>query len=121
MNPVQPDHVKSRVTLYFFGALIIVLMALGGLTALFFYFFVGGQAPPFANPDEFARWMNTGKGYYERGEATNAVDAFQKAVALQPTHPDALLNLANASLLAGQSEQTLRSAQEVLSLEPNSP
>jgi Flp pilus assembly protein TadD len=121
MNPVQPDHVKSRVTLYFFGALIIVLMALGGLTALFFYFFGGGQAPPFASPDEFARWMNTGKGYYERGEATNAVDAFQKAVALQPTHPDALLNLANACLLAGQSEQALRSAQEVLSLEPNSP
>src|SRR2546427_5134427 len=120
MNPVQPDHVKSRVTLYFFGALVVVLMALGALIGLFFYFFVGVRAPPFASTDEFARLMNTGRSYYEQGEATNAVEAFQKAVALQPTHPDALLNLANACLLADQSDHALQFAQAVLSMDPNS-
>src|SRR6266542_344198 len=118
MKPVQPDHVKSRVTLYFFGALVVVLMALGAVTALFLYFFAGVQAP--SGADDFARLMNTGKGCYERGEATRAVDAFQKAVALQPTHPDALLNLANACLLASDSGHSLQLAQEVLSLDPNS-
>ena len=88
------------------------------LAPLFFAFWMWRQSP--AGGDEFARWMNTGKGCYERGEATKAADAFQKAVALQPTHPDALLNLANACLLAGQSDRALQFAQEVLSLDPNS-
>jgi Flp pilus assembly protein TadD len=118
MKPVGPDHVKSRVTLYFFGALVVVLMALGGVIALFYYFFVGVHAP--SGADDFARWMNTGKSYYEQGAATNALEAFQKAVALQPTDPDPLLNLANACLLAGQSEEALKFAQQVLSLDADS-
>src|SRR5580765_7016543 len=120
MKPVRPDHVKSRVPLYFFAALVVVLLALGALAALFIYFFVGAQAPPFASSDEFARLMNTGKSYYEQGAATNAVEAFLKAVALQPTDPDPLLNLANACLLAGQSEDALKFAQQVLSLDADS-
>ena len=122
MNPVQPDHVKSRVTLYLFGAVVValVLAALGALTALFFYFFAGVQAPPFASADGFARLMNTGKSYYEQGDATNAIAAFRKAVALQPVHPDALLNLANAYLLAGQGDDAIQVARQVLNLEPSS-
>ena len=112
MKPVRPDHVKSRVTLYFFGALVtvVVLLALGAIVALLFYFFAGAQAPPFAAADGFARLMNIGKSYYEQGDATNAVEAFRKAVALQPTDPDPLLNLANACLLADQSENALKFA-----------
>src|SRR5207248_11003144 len=68
---------------------------------------------------EFARLMNTGKGYYEQGDAARAIDSFQKAVALQPTHPDALLNLANAYLLGGQSENAIKVAQQVSSMDPN--
>src|SRR5204863_4238893 len=45
---------------------------------------------------------------------------FEKAVALAPTHPDALLNLANAYLLAGQASDAIREAQDILKLEPNS-
>jgi tetratricopeptide (TPR) repeat protein len=117
MKPVQTDHVKSRVTLYFFGALVVVLMALGAVMALYSYFSVAVHAP--AGADDFARLMNIGKNYYEQGAATNAVGAFQKAVALQPTDPDPLLNLANACLLAGQSESALKLAQQVLSLDPD--
>ena len=122
MNPVEPDHVKSRVTLYLFGAFVValVLAALGALTTLFIYFFAGDQAPPFAGTDGFARLMNTGKSYYEQGDATNAIGAFRKAVSLQPVHPDALLNLANAYLLAGQSDDAIQVAQQVLNMDPGS-
>ena len=69
---------------------------------------------------EFARLTNVGKNYYDKGEASKALEAFQQAVALNPTHPDAQLNLANAFLLAGQSDQAVRHAQEVLNLDRNS-
>src|SRR5258708_1714874 len=112
MNPVEPDHSQRRIALYLVAVLAVILVP------LFFAFWPWRQSP--ASGDEFARWMNTGKGCYERGEATLAVDAFQKAVALQPTHPDALLNLANACLLASDSGHALQFAQETLTLDPNS-
>src|ERR1051325_11106346 len=102
MKPAPPDHLNSRVALYFCGAVVVVLMALAAL-AFFYFFFASPQAPSLAGADGFARLMNIGKSYYEQGQATNAIDAFQKAVALEPTDPDPLLNLANACLLAGQS------------------
>src|SRR5882724_11109098 len=112
MNPVEPDRSQRRIALYCVAVLTIIL------APLFFAFWLSRKAP--SGADEFARWMNTGKSYYEQGDATNAVEAFQKAVALQPTQPDPLLNLANACLLAGQSENALKFAQEVLSLDPDS-
>jgi len=70
--------------------------------------------------DDFVRLTNVGKNYYDKGEAEKAVAAFQKALALNPTHPDAHLNLANACLLANQPENALQHAQEVLKLERDS-
>ncbi len=64
--------------------------------------------------------MSVGKNYYDKGEALKAAEAFKKAVELQPTHPEALLNLANACLLAGQSDDALKYAQQVLELDHNS-
>jgi len=72
-----------------------------------------------SGPDDFVRWMNTGKNQYDQGR-TNAVSAFEKAVALQPANPDAHLNLANAFLLANQPDPALQEAREVLSLDPSS-
>ena len=69
---------------------------------------------------EFARLTNVGKNYYDKGEATKALEPFQQAVALNPSHPDAQLNLANAFLLAGQSDKAMQHAQEVLNLDRNS-
>src|SRR5438309_3733963 len=111
MKPAEPDHAQRRVPVYFFAAMAAVLVA------LFLVFWFWKSSP---GDDEFARLMNTGKGYYEQGEAAKAVEAFQKAVSLQPTHPDALLNLANACLLADQSDRAIQFAQQVLSVEPNS-
>ena len=70
--------------------------------------------------DEFTRVMNVGKNYLDKGEADKALAAFNQAVALNPAHPDAQLNLANACLLAGQSENAIQHAQEVLNLDHNS-
>src|SRR5438045_7583752 len=70
--------------------------------------------------DDFVRLMNIGQALYDKGDATKAVETFEKAVALAPTHPDARLNLANAYLLAGQASDAIREAQEILKLEPNS-
>ena len=70
--------------------------------------------------DEFTRLMNTGKSYYEGGETENALEAFRKALALNPTHLDAHLNLANACLLANRSTNAIQEAQEALNLDSNS-
>ena len=57
-----------------------------------------------AEADQFTRLTNLGKSQLEAGEANKAIEFFRQAVALQPTLPEAQLNLANASLLANQSE-----------------
>jgi Flp pilus assembly protein TadD len=111
MNP--PESTKRRVAIYF--VLIVAVI----LTPLFFAFWIGRQSG--GAGDDFTRLMNVGKGHYERGNTAKAIEAFEKAVALQPTHPDALLNLANACLLAGQSEKAIAKAQEVLSMNHNEP
>jgi len=69
--------------------------------------------------DDFIRLTNTGKNYFDRGEAEKAVGVLEKALALNPSHPDAHLNLANAYLLANQPDKALAQAQEVLKQDPN--
>jgi Tfp pilus assembly protein PilF len=68
--------------------------------------------------DAFMRQMNLGKTFYEGGEPAKAAEAFRSALRLQPTHPDAHINLANALLQAEQSESAVRQADEVLKLDP---
>src|SRR5688572_33493840 len=67
--------------------------------------------------DEFLRLSNVGKAQLDRGEAQPAVAAFEKALALNPNHPDAKLNLANAYLLAGENEKARALATAVLEQE----
>jgi tetratricopeptide (TPR) repeat protein len=74
-----------------------------------------------ATGDEFLRWSNVGKAHLDRGEAKPALEAFQKAHALNPTHPDARLNLANASLLADDPVRAGELARAVLAQEPAHP
>jgi tetratricopeptide (TPR) repeat protein len=76
------------------------------------------EAGPTTN--QFLVLMNQGKNQYDQGQADAAVGAFKRAVALQPTHVDARLNLANAALLANQPDKALASAKEGLNLDPNS-
>jgi tetratricopeptide (TPR) repeat protein len=71
--------------------------------------------------DEFLRLSNVGKAHLDRGEAQAAFDAFARALGLNPNHPDAKLNLANANLLADKYEHAAKLAGEVLAQEPGNP
>ena len=72
------------------------------------------------NGDDFLRLSNVGKAQLDRGEAAPAVASFEKALALQPDHPDARLNLANALLLAGDDAKARALAESVLAAERGS-
>ncbi len=67
-----------------------------------------------ATGDDFLRLSNVGKAHLDRGEAAPALAAFEKALALNPNHPDAKLNLANALLLAGEDAKARALAASVL-------
>ncbi len=58
--------------------------------------------------EQFERQMTVGQGSLEKGEATNAITAYSKAVQLAPESIDARLNLANACLLANQNEAVIQ-------------
>jgi tetratricopeptide (TPR) repeat protein len=73
-----------------------------------------------ASGDEFLRLSNVGKAQLDRGEAAPAVASFEKALALQPDHPDARLNLANACLLSGDDARARSLAESVLTIERGS-
>lgn len=78
-----------------------------------------GKPERAADSDEFTRVMNTGRNYYDQGQVEKALPLFEQAVRLEPSRPDALLNLANAHLLAGDATNALRRAEEALSYDRN--
>ncbi|MBI3868463.1 MAG: VCBS repeat-containing protein [Verrucomicrobia bacterium] len=69
--------------------------------------------------DAFIQFSNSGRNYYERGDGDRAMAAFEQARKLQPTQVDAILNLANALLLANRADAALQEAQSALKLDPN--
>lgn len=71
--------------------------------------------------DEFLRLSNIGKAQLERNDSAQAAASFQKALALNPAHPDAKLNLANALLLAERNDEALKLALSVLEQDRNNP
>jgi len=76
-------------------------------------------AQPTSTDDPFQRLSVQGRGFFESGDATKAVDVFRQAVTLQPTHPDARQNLANALLRANDPAGAAEQAQELLRLNQN--
>jgi tetratricopeptide (TPR) repeat protein len=105
-----------RLPLYVFFSLALVL------AALFLAYFARQQVvqgPQAGKPkgDPFVEAMNVGKNFYEAGNLPKALEAFQRAVELNPVHPDALLNLANAQLRSDQLDQAIQRAQQVLEID----
>ena len=70
--------------------------------------------------DSFTQLMTRGNGFFEKGESTNAIAAYQAAVKLAPESLDARLNLANACLLAGDAANAIEQSQQALNLDHNS-
>jgi len=60
------------------------------------------QKPAGAEADQLTRLTNLGKSQLDSGDPAKAVELFRQALALDPTLPEAQLNLANALLLANQ-------------------
>ena len=98
---------------YVLGVILFVAAIAAGV------WWMSGRAGRGDNPDAaFAAIMATGKTLYERGEPAKAVETFQRGLLLNPSNPDARLNLANALLLAGQPGPAAAEAQEALRYEP---
>ena len=70
--------------------------------------------------DQFTRLTNLGKSQLEAGDATKAIDLFRQALALNPTLPEAQLNLANAYLVANQPDKVIEQARQTLQVDHNS-
>src|SRR5438270_5138443 len=69
--------------------------------------------------ESFDHWMTLGGGYLQKGEATNAANAYSKAVNLAPENIAAHLNLANAYLLADSNHEVIAHCQQVVTLDHN--
>lgn len=92
--------------------ILVLCLGLAGLSLFFF---------PRKGGGDFDHWMTLGAGYLEKGEATNAMSAYAKAVALAPESVAARLNLANAYLLAESNQAAIVQCQGVVSLDRNNP
>jgi len=74
----------------------------------------------FSRPqDTFDRVMTLGAGYLEKGEATNAINTYNKAVQLAPENLAAHLNLANAYLQGESNREAIAQCQQALNLDHN--
>ncbi len=78
------------------------------------------KSEPVPDTDQFTRLSNLGKSQLESGDSAKAVEFFRQALVLNPTLPEAQLNLANAYLLANQADSAIQQAQQVLAVDRNS-
>src|SRR5262245_40877869 len=70
--------------------------------------------------DSFTQLMTRGNGFFEKGDPTNAVSIYLKAMTLAPDNLDVRLNLANAYLSASDPSNAVEQCQQALSLDHNS-
>ncbi|HTL55412.1 MAG TPA: FG-GAP-like repeat-containing protein [Candidatus Limnocylindrales bacterium] len=86
---------------------VVLALALAGAVI---FFVLRKQGPA----NNFTGLMTRGQGYLEKGDATNAIAAYSKALELAPESIDAHLDLANGYLLAGNNQAVLDECQQVL-------
>src|SRR6266700_6272020 len=97
---------SNRVIWIAFGLCLVLLAAIVFL-----------RVPP--QGDRFTRLMTRGNGYLEKGDSTNAIATYARAMELAPENIDVRLNLANAFLLAGDHQKVTEQCEQVLSLDHN--
>ncbi|HVV53423.1 MAG TPA: tetratricopeptide repeat protein, partial [Polyangia bacterium] len=80
---------------------------------------------PGADPDQTAaagkRWFDAGNAAFRRGDVAGAVAAYERAVQLSASHPDAWLNLGAAYRRTGRIEAAADAARRALELRPRDP
>ena len=123
MQPVRLPPLATRPVLFLAAGLLLVLgLLLGGCgkSGEEGSADKGGKDKATSGEDQFTRLTNLGRSQLESGDAAKAVEFFRQALAIQPTSPEAQLNLANAHLLGNQTEEAQRQAGQVLAIDPNS-
>src|SRR5262249_42773256 len=70
--------------------------------------------------ESFTQLMTRGNGFFEKGDPTNALKTYLKAITVARENLDARLNLANAYLSAGDPSNAIEQCQQALSLDHNS-
>ena len=66
-------------------------------------------------------WFEAGKVYAAMDKQQDAINAYQKALALAPTQPELLFALGFAQLKAGQNAQAVTSLEKAVKLQPANP
>ncbi len=75
-----------------------------------------GEPPP--NPQQSDSWVATGLGYATVGDGERALDAFERALQIEPRNEAALLGRGVAHVMLGQDQAAIASFREVLKLNP---
>lgn len=74
-----------------------------------------------SKPNAVSAWFNAGQVYMQMDKDADAVNAYQKAVALAPNSPELLGALGFAQLKAGQNQQAIASLEKAVKLQPANP
>jgi cytochrome c-type biogenesis protein CcmH/NrfG len=73
------------------------------------------------NPNDVAVLVKLGNLYYDGQSFPQAIDYYQKALALQPDNPDVWTDLGTSYWYTGDADKALANFQKSLALRPNHP
>ena len=70
------------------------------------------------HPDDVARWIALGNAYFDTRQPLKAIEAYGRALQLQPNNPDVLTDLGIMYRESGQYEQALDCFDKAVALKP---
>jgi tetratricopeptide (TPR) repeat protein len=78
------------------------------------------QASTTPKSDEAIASYNEGNAKYQAGDAKGAIEAYNKAINLQPNFPEAFINRGNSKVKAGDKDGAIADFNEAIKLEADS-
>ncbi len=74
-----------------------------------------------SNPNDFDTLDKIGNLYYDSQAYPQAIDYYQKALAVQPNNPDVRTDLGTAYWYTGNADEAISSYEKALAIRPNHP
>ncbi len=74
-----------------------------------------------SNPNDFDALDKIGNLYYDSQAYPQAIDYYQKALAVQPNNPDVRTDLGTAYWYTGNADEAISSYEKALAIRPNHP
>ena len=74
-----------------------------------------------SNPGDFDTLAKVGNLYYDNQAYSQAIDYYEKALAVQPNNPDVRTDLGTAYWYTGDADKAIASFQKALAIRPNHP